>query len=396
MARTWYTGFETGALHTELGYATVTQAGNVAIESSIVRSGSYSLKVTPASGVATYWSAGTSNTVGYYRFYIRVTARPATTARRIFGANAFVSWSNLILNPNGTIALYGGTTVLIGTSTTALTDTSRWYRIDVETITGSQEVRIDGTVEITGTYTSDAVAMQPIFGAYNDTVADTYTAYFDDISADDSALPGAGSVIMLLPTSLNAAGGWVEGDGAGTTNMAAAVATRPPPGLASASETNATNIENAVSSATDNCDMNMTTYTAAGIGASDIINSVRGIVRHGEDIATNTKAGAVRVVSNPDTGTESTFNFGDDGGAHGSDAAGAGGVWKTMGTVVANSPSVTLGTAPVLRVGKRTATTRVVCVDFMGILVDYGPAVASTSAPPHLTNYYLRNPLIRR
>lgn len=369
MARNGMCGFETGALVAEGGV--VTGAG-VTIESSTVRTGSYSMKVVAGSGVNNSIDLDSSGLgplggAGQVGFYILVAARPATTARVIFGA-IVAGVMNLRLNADGTLTLFQNTTS-IGSSTVALTDTTRWYQIIVTTraVTSSPLLIVDGNTEVSGTIagvTSDAV-----FGAA-DTVADTYTAYYDDLVSDGlTALSGQWRVTLLIPTSLNAANGWVEGDGAGTANMAAAVATRPPPGLASANETNATNIESATNSASDNCDMNMTTYAAAGLYAGDVVNAVRGLVRHGEDIATNTKAGAVTIVSNPAQSGEDAFNFGDDAGAHGAEV----GNWKTKRATIQLTPSVTLTTAPVLRVGKRTATTRVVCVDFMGIYVDYTP-----------------------
>jgi hypothetical protein len=85
------------------------------------------------------------------------------------------------------------------------------------------------------------------------------------------------------------------------------------------------------------------------------------------------------IVSNPTQVGEDAFTYGNDVGAHGAEVGNWG---KDLGTVQA-SPSVTLGTSPVLRVGKRTATTRVVCVDGMGIYVEYTPpAAAAATAPP--------------
>ena len=374
-------GLETGALSAE-GAAT----GSVAIEASVVRTGSYSVKLTPASGAAGYWEPRQESPARTLRFYLRVTSLPST-ARLLLGTSA-AGQANLVLNPSGTVA-YRYATTTIGTSSTALTDTATWYQMEVNVgINGSSIalLRIDGTDQVTGDIAQAASVFgvgTSMFGA-NDTVAATYTAYVDDIAGKSGVQAdvwvGAGQAVLLRPTSLSAAGGWVEGDGAGTAGMAAAVATRPPPGLASANETSATNIESPTNSATDNCDMNMTTYSAAGVGASDTINAVQAVIRHGEDIAVGTKGGASLIVSNPTQSPEDTFNYGNDGGAHGAEP----GFWYTAIGTAQTSPSVTLGTAPVLRVGKRTATTRVVCVDFMGIYVDYSPAVTTAVSLPNI------------
>lgn len=367
MTRTNFTGLEMGSLAAE-GVA----VGSVAIESSIVRSGQYSLKATPASGATGYWYFGGNQVLSSddaLKFSVRVTALPATARRLLGTSSAAVSSYALLLNPSGTLTVEDGTGTDLLTSAIALTDTARWYRINFarNSVDGLIHLYIDGTDQ--GSW-ANANAAGGRFGA-DDTVAATYTAYFDDISIDNADNVVEDSIVVaLLPTSLNAAGGWVEGDGAGTAGMAAAVATRPPPGVASASETSATNIESPTNSATDNCDMNMTTYSAAGIGGLDRVNAVRGFVRHGEDIATATKAGALQIVSNPVQSGENSFNYGDDLGAH---AGEVGGAWATARGSLQTEPAVVYGTAPVLRVGKRTATTRVVCVDFMAIMVDYTP-----------------------
>lgn len=336
----------------------------MSFDNTVSRTGTYSLKAAATSGV----SGSASLTLGTFNWqsqYIRVTARPATTARVIRGAIA-AGTPNIRLNPNGTLACYNNTT-LIGTSTTALTDTNRWYQVNFTNTSPSASVflQIDGVTEVSGTATFTAEAAQ--FGP-NDTVADTYTVYFDDFARDDAVSPGSFGIALLVPTSLNAAGGWVEGDGAGTAGMAAAVATRPPPGVVTASETSATNIESPTNG-TDNCDMNMTTYLAAGVGLTDTINAVIWLIRHGEDAATGTKTGSGSLISNPAQGGSTAFTYGNDAGVHGAEP----GLWKTAQGPIIVSPSVTIPTAPVLRVTKDTGTTRVVCVDFMGIYVNFTP-----------------------
>lgn len=388
MARVVIGGFETGML---LAEGTVTGTG-VTIESGAgnVRSGAYSLKIVAPVGAQGYFRLGSALYV-YTRVYVKVASLPSGGPCGFI--SDFTNSAQVQLNDNGTLRVLKGDSTLLGTSSAALTDTSHWYLIEITANGngGSVELKVDGNSEVSGN--NSAVASSGTATAYgvNATRPATYTAYFDDVAADNAALPGPGSVVMLLPTSLNAAGGWVEGDGAGTANMAAAVATRPPPGVASASETNATNIESSTNAATDDCDMNMTTYTAAGIASGDIINAVQALIRHGEDIATNTKAGGMLIVSNPTQGSEDTgWNFGDDAGAHGAEATP--GLWKTKFGTIQNAPSVTLDTAPVLRVTKKTASTRTACVDFMGIMVDYTPVTARALPLPQPSNF--QNPAI--
>lgn len=368
MARTYICGFELGALGTECTEATGWNiSANRPVVDSTARTGTYSAKFDPPSATQHYFILrNTTAWSGYIRMYVRVATLPGST--RVFAGDT-ASGINLRLTSAGAIAIYNGGS-LLGTSTTLLTDTARWYRVEVRCANGTSVpiLLIDGGTEVTGTPSS--WTMKAWLGA-SDTVATTYSLRIDDLSVDDAEFPGEGKVVMLRPTSLNAGGSWREGDGSGTANMSAAVSTKPPPG--NSVETASTNIESAASSTTDNCDMNMTTYLAAGITAGDTVKGTQAVVRHGEDIVTGTKGGAVKIVSNPAQSGENTFNYGNDAGAHGVDNDPSSNVWyTTYGTV--QTAAVNVNVAPVMRVGKRTATTRIVCVDAMGIYVDYTPA----------------------
>jgi hypothetical protein len=328
----------------------------------------YSLKHVVPSG-----SGGTSTLLestlrSYGRFAVYFASFP-TTRRVFYGSN--LTGNILSINPDGTL-YHGGLAV---SGTTALS-TGRWYVIGWRMVTGTSVacLTIDGATEITGSPGAISGAQTRV--GCNDTVAAGFTVYYADLRIDDSAIPsGLGKVPLLLPTSDNARNGWTGGVG-GTTNLFQAVDNTPPVGTDT--ETDTTQIESATNSATDDCDFNMTTYSAAGIGASDTINAVQALCVHGEDITTGTKAGALKIVSNPAQSVEDTFNYGND--------AGALGVYPTLWTVTQgttqDAPTISsLSTAPVLRIGKRTATTRVVSCCFMGMYVDYTPG-ATTKAPP--------------
>ena len=361
MARTSLSGFEVGTLIGEPGDSAATGSG-MSVDTSVFRSGLSSVKATAVSGVNGTW-VGLNNLSTYNRLYMKVTSFPSTTARILTGSGSSV---NLKLNPNGSIAYYNGAS-LIGTSAAVLIDTM-WHRVEWRkgTATAVPVLLIDGITEVTGspsgwTYTSNI--------GPNDTVADTYTVNFDDYASDNADWPGPGRVVLLRPISDNNVGGWKRGGGSTTTNLWIPVSISPPPGVASANETDNTNIESATNSASDDCDLNCASYLSMGININDIVKGMIAVVRNGEDAGTNTKAGAISIVSNPVQVGEDAFTFGFDLGAHGLEA----GFWNTSAGTVQTPTSVVVGTSPVLRVGKRTATTRVVCVDFMGIYVDYTP-----------------------
>jgi hypothetical protein len=370
-------GFETLDLLAE-GQSNTTSnhpaaVGSVAIETGIVRSGAGSLKLTPASGAAGYWDGqvGVTTTAPFLRFYVRVTVLPSST-RYIFASTGI-----LRLTSTGAIELYGGGGTLIGTSTTTLSDPTRWYRIEVKQQAGAWELRIDGLTEVSGSQLTTNHQLR--FGA-TDTVAATYTAYIDDIAYDTANWLGAGVCLLLLPTSDNTVTNWTAGAGS-ASNLWDAVNNTPPAGVASASETNTSNIESANGSGTAAYTANVQSYTASGIAPADSINADTALIRHGEDIATGTKTGTFELTGNPVIAA-TTFTFGLDGGAHA--AEGASGLWRTYRSPVSASPVVTLGTAPTIKIVKTDTGTRAACVDLMGVYVEYTPATATAQDTPEL------------
>jgi hypothetical protein len=93
------------------------------------------------------------------------------------------------------------------------------------------------------------------------------------------------------------------------------------------------------------------------------------------------KAGAVVIASNPTGQTEFSFDYGLPNGISGNTSAAAMGTFPTGWGVhwgpVSDSPSVTITSSPVARVGKRQATTREVDCCFLGVLV-----MATVTPPP--------------
>lgn len=389
MARTvYFCGWETGSLLAEptiipisslvSTVAGTTSVGGVSLETSLQRTGRGCLKVVPASGAAGNWNPKTSASVGipcYIRFYVKVTTRPSSLTRQLFGD---ISTYEIRLNPSGTLTLFKNIppATAIGTSSVALTDTTKWYLIELKITNGSQELKIDGISQVTGSDALAAVGEKLYFGS-QDTIADTYTAYFDDFTVDDSAYPGQGAVVLLVPISDNARDTLWTGGLGGTTNLWKAVSNLPPTGTAS--ETDITQIEHAGGAAgtTDRYDANMKTYSSAGIGASDTINSVFPFVWTGEDIATGDKLLSFLILSNPTSTQTSNFNVAD--GVSGALGTWPTGWWDTTGPAV-NSPSVVINTSPVMRIIRPETASRVASCCFMGIYVDYTPA--TTTSPP--------------
>lgn len=362
MARRYITGFATGSSFLDTFGSFAFPAG-LTYDTGTVRTGPRSLKLVAPSGASSF---ATVLTAAYNRVYVRVTTLP-TTARTFAGAPSTVGVHGLRLNTNGSVSYMDGTTgTAVGTSITKLTDNTRWYRIEwneAATVTSAPVLVIDGLIEVTATFSG--YSNSNTLGC-DDTVAATYTAFYADFASDDATYPGDGAVVLSLPISDNNRGAWTAGAGA-TTSLFDAVNNLPPVGVAAASETNASQIKSATNSATDNCDLNMQSYTTAGVPGGATVQAVQAVVAHGEEILTGTKAGAVTIVSNPAQSGEDAFTFGDDAGAEGTYPT----LWGAVHGTIQSGPTVIPATSPVVRVGKRTATTRVVGACFVGLYIDY-------------------------
>jgi hypothetical protein len=351
MAVTFMTGFE--AQNASIDGITIT---GTAAYSATARTGGSSIYCSPASGSSGYITLSTAS--NYQHFGLR--ASGALGERLVFGSIA-AGTINLRLTGTLEIKVYLNTT-LIGTS--ASLNNSTWYWIGVRQVTGTNVafLQIDGTDSVTGTAT--VTATSAILG-YSGTESYAGGARFDDVIGDNTNFLAPSKVTNLVPISDNANTNWVRGGGSTTTSLYIPVSTAPPPGVASASETDSTNIECA-SNTTNNYTANLTTYATAGIKLSDTLLAVYPVIRHGEDISTNTKAGTVEIVANPAISTTS-FNFGNDAGAHAAESSSP--LWYTTFGTLTTSPSVTLSSSPTMRVIKTTTSTRVACVDYMGMIV---------------------------
>jgi hypothetical protein len=384
MARVFMTGFEAQDaaldLNDAFGFGNFSGSG-MSYETTIVRTGAASLKYAAVSGVSGQ-TGPTMPTFVFGRVYIRVTSLP-TTARQIIGDG---SNSNYIrLNTDGTLS-YLRTGVVQGTSATALTDTTKWYMIEFRGDNTASVVvlRIDGVDQVSGQAFSAAGSAR--LGTA-DTVASAMTLYYDDMVLDDAVLPGDGAVALLVPISDNAVGtGWTLGTGTAiSSNGWSSVDNKPPQGVTNVEAgSDPKQIRNASSNANSNYDANLTTYATAGIAAADTINAVWPVVITAAPVTTSSKQGTVGVSSNPVIanialgagGTAGAFWSGTTEGTYTTG-------WKiSYGTLTA-SPSVTVGSSPVMRITQVTSSTRIATVCFMGLLVDYTPAAVVAGQVPY-------------
>jgi hypothetical protein len=330
--------------------------------------------------------ASYTNTNGFWiRGYFYFSNLPTTNARVLQSADGGALWAWAVLTTAGKLQLWdngNGTPVQIGSDSSATISTGQWYRIELwaDQIAGTganaAELKLDGTsVASSSTATLDGGSgygsTPRIKMGWVSAPGASKVCYVDDVAVNDStgasqtSWPGDGKVVLLVPTSDNARdANWVAGAG-GTTNLYDAVNNMPPTAVAVASATNTSQIKSLVNNATENYDANMTTYTAAGIDSYDTITLVQAITSVGCDSTTGPTF-AAKIVSNPAQSTEDT---------RASDTVAVGSYnnnWIPWHGTAQYAPSVTVGTAPVLRVGRRTASATVtMTVAFMGIYVEY-------------------------
>lgn len=280
------------------------------------------------------------------------------------------------------------------TSTTALI-TGQWYRIECKVTIQTTATNIIGTVNAvfvdgadfsltaTKSQAGTTISLAPLFGwvlapganliCYVDDVA-----WNDDQGANQNSYPGAGKCVLLVPISTNAvATKWTDNDGT-QTNMWQGAANLPPAGIAAATSPSHKYIKHAGGAAgtTDAFDANMKSYSTAGLVAGDTIAVIQFIGTDGEEVTTGTKLLNYEVLSNPVIASPGNVTAGNDGGLQG--VYNTGPTWIHHRSAMSYSPSVTLGTSPVMRVRRPETATRVPSVCFMGMYVDYIPVVTSS------------------
>jgi hypothetical protein len=385
-----------GAETNDLTLEGVTQnAGTVTTQTVNPRSGSRSFKIASASSMAvgSLFPTLVSARNYYVRGYFLVDALPSAQMPLHYMNASSVSY-NVMFGVNGELIFRFGTTTLF-TSANGVIAINTYYRLEMRHMYNTTasaadfgELVLDGNVLATDNTDrfSSLPGGGPSWGTSTATGTNLYVddyAVNDDQGASQNSYPGAGNVLLLLPTTDSAVGtGWTLGTGTAiSSNGFGSVDNQPPTGVADlAVGSDPKQIRNATSNANVNYDATMTTYTAAGVPAGATINVVDPVTATAAPVATSAKQGTVGVVSNPAIsnialgagGTSGAFWSGVTAGTYPTG-------WKISHGTTTYGPSVTLGTAPVMRITQVTSSTRIAMVCFMGMYVDYTPA--STQVP---------------
>jgi hypothetical protein len=293
---------------------------------------------------------------------------PASNAVGLYGVDGLIT-SNKVTQVRVSI----GATVATGVAKTS----NAWHYIEAEfgyNAGAGCRWWLDGVAQTS--ITTGAITPQPQsrIGTLSVVFAtgDLYwedVVYWDDAGIGTSLYASNPTVAMLYATADSAIGNWVGGAG-GVTNLYQALQISV--GKAIASETNTSQIKNVTAAASSSYDATMTTYTAAGIPSYAVIKAVQAVVMHGKGQTSTARTGEISILSNPASASVRTFDFGDDKNAVGTDPL----RWQGAKSIVTENPTVTLGTAPVVRLTKTINTTDEVNAEFLGIYVFY------TAVPP--------------
>lgn len=389
MARLWTSGAEWNDAAAD--QVTIV-SGTPTITTTSPRTGTYAFRNTGAGGYK-FAFTGATGTTYYARMYVNLDSLPTSgNTENLCGYNDGTFAIGFIrVTSTGALQLISKSSTQVGSDSPAITTGSYFLlevAINIASGSGADdyvEARLNG-ISFASTTTATIGTVAPVdfrFVSMNGGVGVTGMT-MDDLGLNDSSgsqqnsWPGIGSVILLKPTADSTVGtGWTN-DQAATTNLFNSVDNTPPIGIADTTSGGGTHqIRNATSNANVNYDATMTTYSAAGITANDIINLVLPVINTSAPVSTSAKQGTVGVASNPTITNIALGALGTSGAFWGGTAAGTyptGWAKWSFGTITYN-PAVTVGTAPVMRVTQVTSSTRIAMVDAMGIYVDYTPAM---------------------
>lgn len=379
--------------------------GTPVVETTIVRSGSASLKCAGTNGTGVKFTLITAITLGtdaFARVYIYVPTGGLPTSSTnqavlAFGTTTIATAFAIRLETNGTLTLrsWNGTSLAQQGSASSAITLDAWNRIELRGNTGTGSIdqcegRLNGVsfASASGLSITDEQILNVLVGNNSSSGTGVGTIiYIDDIAVNDStgsfqnSFPGEGRVVLAVPASDSAVGtGWTLGTGTAIAANSGSVAVKntPPVGVADLTAGSDTKqIRNATANANVNYDANLATYSSLGILPDDVITVLDPIISTAAPVTTSAKQGTVGVVSNPAI-ANIALGAGGTSGAFWAGAAAAAYPtgWKWSHGTITYNPRVTLGTAPVMRVTQVTSSTRIAMVDFMGMYIEYVPAMA--------------------
>lgn len=356
------------------------------LETTIVRSGVYSLKCPSAQAGLSYSVAQPDQTWWYARVWFYLDGLPTGTANvtllRFF--SGIGNGTEFRVDNAGTLAVLRGAAVIPGWSTTMLLN--QWVCLEIgrrntlSTKRMQNIFRVNGAVVYSEDFTSSTdtdIASVRVGNVATGGTGTPPNVYIDDIAINDesgsyqNSFPGTtGKIVFLRAASDNAVGAdWKRGaGGAISANAYDSVNNLPPVGVSNSAPTDGAQIRDSVSNVSapaSDIDINLETYVSR-IPSGQKVTVLHPTAVLGDSSNTLTVDAEYGSLSNP-TSTRPTYT------TQGGNAATWPSSWTTMkGTL--HEPTVTQSAAPVVRLGKRTAATTALMCCLMGAYVEYEPS----------------------
>lgn len=352
--------------------------GSIIVSTAIVRTGTYALIAQPVSaqGYVRFRSRAAGGTFrSQYMsasFYMQIQTMPSgdTVIAGVFTA-AGGNQHRLQLRSSGVLRLLDSVGNVVATSTNVLTADAKWHRIDFDCAYNAgagMRVSVDNTVWASNTATVVTADVMFILGVFTATTA---AIAFDDVAMHDASIGTMNHyrIGLLRPNADQQTGAWLNSSGFAAQYGEFAL---PPSGNV-ANDGTGNRIKNLTSSASSTQDYRGTCPSYRSLVGDSTILAVQAIVNDAQQSTTaSPKAGAIFIWSEPSQ-AEQSFDFGIPYGLNGTNSAGGMGTfpaqWGTHTGVVTENPDVDRNALPIVAVGKRTATTQEVDVDFIGIYV---------------------------
>jgi len=281
---------------------------------------------------------------------------------------------------------FGSTGVQIGSdwSGTVAADGATWYvvemsmTLDASGLATTAALQVNGSAVASGGLTNhNAPVGATVVCGWQAADSSNPVMFVDDVAVNDStgasqnSWCGSGQIVTLFPASDSARGANWTGGAGGTTNLWQAVRNTPPGGLALASATNLTEVVNAVSDSTGNYDAALVPYSAMGVPAAETVLLVMGTWVTACSV-TNGVSGAVRLASNPAAAAETAITANTVAATYptGWVRYPATAAQVASQVVYGDISAANRSVAPVVRIGKRQNSSRVLACCAMGAHVE--------------------------
>lgn len=387
MARLYQSGAELGHVHAEgLTLTGTTQT----FDTTTKRTGARSFKFdtsTTVTVLATFAGAlGRGQYACGYFLIPAATGLPGTSAVILSFSAAATHYAVRLTTAGKLQLVFNGTTpVQVGSDSAATITTDTWYRVELFENIGSgsgddsAELRLDGVTVASESAATRATATENgLIVGWVTTPGTSKVIYWDDIALNDNTgsvnntWVGDQKIYTLFPAADSAIGNWKDGL-SGTTNLFGSVDNVPPIGESTNGSTPASQIENGVATAGSAYDATMQTYSAVGIGAGDTVTAIVPVVEIGSSSSLGADTLTHSGVSNPAIAS-TTSSCDLSSGAYPTS-------WGRFTGIVTENPTVVKGTAPVMRISKDIAISRVNACCLMAMIVAVSPGVVAAELP---------------